>query len=181
MMASGVSRRRFLIVDGYNVIRSGSRYRDIELPDYTDDRFNAARELLLKDVADYVGHRMEAVIVYDAGDRKGPHSRTERFGMVRVMFTKRSQSADNLIERLAHDARERGFETIVVTSDATIQDTVFGGGVDRMSAEGFCQEVEMEEVSRAESEMPQVSHKRTVAERIPADTLAKLRSMRDSM
>ena len=32
-------------------------------------------------------------------------------------------------------------ETLVVTSDATIQDTVFGGGVDRMSANGFSYEV----------------------------------------
>ena len=172
-------RKRFLIVDGYNVLRSGSRYRDIELPDYTDDYFNYARELLLKDVSDYVGRRMHAVIVYDAGGKVGMPSKTETYGMVKVMFTSRGQSADNLIERLAYDSRERGFETLVVTSDATIQDTVFGGGVDRMSAEGFCQEVESEEIAREESNKPEISHKNTVAERIPAETLAKLKALRD--
>ena len=57
------------------------------------------------------------------------------------MFSPAGQSADKVIEKLAHDARERMVETLVVTSDATIQDTVFGGGVDRMSANGFSYEV----------------------------------------
>ena len=39
-------RKRLLIVDGYNVLRSGSRYREITGPDYTDDAFNTAREIL---------------------------------------------------------------------------------------------------------------------------------------
>lgn len=176
---AGYTRQRLLIVDGYNVIRSGSRYRDIELPDYTDDRFNAARERLLLDVADFVGRRMEAVIVYDAAARTGARSRTERHGMVRVMFTSKGQSADNLIERLAHDAREKGIETVVVTSDATIQDTVFGGGVDRMSAEGFCQDVESEEIARQEDDSPEIAVKRTIADRIPPETLERLKRLRD--
>ena len=39
-------RKKLLIVDGYNVLRSGSRYREITGPDYTDDAFNTAREIL---------------------------------------------------------------------------------------------------------------------------------------
>ena len=36
-------RKKMLLVDGYNVLRSGNRYRDAFLhPDYTDDAFNAA-------------------------------------------------------------------------------------------------------------------------------------------
>lgn len=172
-------RKRFLIVDGYNVIRSGSRYRDIQLPDYTDDYFNVARERLLKDVADFAGRKMDAVIAYDAGARVGVASRTETYGRVKVMFSSRGQSADNLIEKLAYDAKKRGIETLVVTSDATIQDTVFGGGVDRMSAEGFCLELESDATERKADSAPEVSHKRTVADRIPADVLEKLRIMRD--
>ena len=108
---TGTTRKRYLIVDGYNVIRSGSRYRDIQLPDYTDDYFNFARERLLKDVADFAGRRMRAVIVYDAAGRTGIPSGSRSFGTVEVRFTSAGQSADNLIERLAHNARERGFET----------------------------------------------------------------------
>ena len=48
-------RRKLLIVDGYNVLRSGSRYRHLRdagpNPDYADDAFNRAREALVNDVA----------------------------------------------------------------------------------------------------------------------------------
>ena len=46
-------RQQLLIVDGYNVLRSGSRYREITGPDYTDDAFNTARERLINDVVNY--------------------------------------------------------------------------------------------------------------------------------
>ncbi len=173
-------RKKLLIVDGYNAIRSGSRYSRIQLPDYTDDYYNVARERLLNDVIDYAGRGMEAIIVYDAADRVGQASRTESVGGVRIMFSAKGESADKLIEKLAHDARERGVETVVLTSDSTIQDTVFGGGVDRMSAEGFCQELGSMEESRKEKGTPAVSRKRTVADRISPDVLAKLKQMRDS-
>ena len=35
-------RKKLLIVDGYNVLRSGRRYRTIAGPDYTHDAFNRA-------------------------------------------------------------------------------------------------------------------------------------------
>lgn len=58
-------RKKLLIVDGYNVLRSGSRYGRIALPDYTDDYYNVARERLMNDVINYAGATMEAIIVYD--------------------------------------------------------------------------------------------------------------------
>ena len=68
---------------------------------------------------------------------------------------------------------------MVVTSDAAIQDTVFGGGVDRMSADGFSHEMgEYYEDARLD-DAPKVARKNTVAERIPADTLARLKALRD--
>ena len=172
-------RKKLLIVDGYNAIRSGSRYQSINLPDFTDDYFNVARQRLLNDVIDYAGRGMEAIIVYDAADRVGDASKTETVGGVRVMFSAMGQTADHLIEKLAHDARERGVETIVVTSDATIQDTVFGGGIDRMSAEGFCQELGSMAEDRKEKDTVAVSRKNTVADRISPDVLEKLKALRD--
>lgn len=173
-------RKKLLIVDGYNAIRSGSRYQSINLPDFTDDYFNVARQRLLNDVIDYAGRGMEAIIVYDAADRKGDASKSETVGGVRVMFSAVGQTADHLIEKLAHDARERGVETLVVTSDATIQDTVFGGGVDRMSAEGFCQELGSMADDRKESDTVAVSRKNTIASRISPETLEKLKQLRDN-
>ena len=166
----GKTRKRLLIVDGYNVLRSGSRYRwqPRADEDYTDDFFNTARERLINDVVNFAGRDMGAVIVFDAGDNElSQGSRTK------------VQSADKVIEKLAYDAGKRGIETMVVTSDAAIQDTVFGGGVDRMSAEGFSHEMgEYDEDARLD-DTPKVAPKRTVADRIPAGTLAKLKALRD--
>ena len=75
--------------------------------------------------------------------------------------------------------RERQVETLVVTSDATIQDTVFGGGVDRMSADGFSREMASYDEEARLDETPKVAEKRTVASRIDPETLAKLKALRD--
>lgn len=172
-------RKKLLIVDGYNAIRSGSRYQNLTLPDFTDDYYNTCRERLLNDVIDFAGRRMEAIIVYDAADRVGQASKSETVGGVKIIFSQKGQSADHVIEKLAHDARERGVETLVVTSDATIQDTVFGAGIDRMSAEGFCQEISSMEDVRRDKETVRTTRKNTVEDRIPKDVLEKLRALRD--
>ncbi len=176
------ARCRLLIVDGYNVLRSGSRYARIALPDYTDDTFNQARDRLINDVVDFAGQERAAVIVFDAADNAYAATESDTaVGGVRVMFTRRGQSADRLIEKLAYDAKERGVETLVVSSDAGIQDAVFGGGVDRMSAEGFCQEMELHAREVREEEAPKIARKSTVEERISPDMAARLRTLRDSL
>ena len=172
-------RKKLLIVDGYNVLRSGSRYRDITGPDYTDDSFNTAREELVNDVIGYAGRDWRAIIVFDGGRNEFSTGEAESVGGVRIMFSPSGQSADKVIEKLAHDARERQVETLVVKSDATVQDTVFGGGVDRMSADGFSHEVSMLYEEARLDETPKVAEKNTVAARIDADTLAKLKALRD--
>lgn len=174
-------RNKLLIVDGYNVLRSGSRYRHLrQNPDYTDDVFNKSREALLKDVMAYKGHDYrEAIIVFDAGDNQFSDGKAEVIGGVRIMFSPAGSSADKVIEKLAHDAGERGVEVMVVTSDAAIQDAVFGGGVDRMSANGFSHEAEMMDEETHLDETPVIAQKRTVAERIDAETLRKLQALRD--
>lgn len=172
-------RKRLLIVDGYNVLRSGSRYQRIALPDYTDDTFNVARERLLNDVIEYAGRNTHAVIVFDGKDNRYSHGEAETIGGVRVIFSPAGQSADHVIEKLAHDARERNVETMVVSSDSAIQDTVFGDGVDRMSAEGFCREIAAYHESVVLDEKPQIARKRTIADRIDPAVLAQLKRMRD--
>ncbi|BAK43928.1 NYN domain-containing protein [Eggerthella sp. YY7918] len=174
-------RKKLLIVDGYNVLRSGSRYREITGPDYTDDTFNTARETLVNDVINYAGREWSAIIVFDGAQNEFSTGEAETVGGVRIMFSPAGQSADKVIEKLAHDARERQVETLVVTSDATVQDTVFGSGVDRMSANGFSREVGMHYEDVRLDETPKVSEKRTVADRIDAGTLAKLKTLRDTM
>lgn len=177
-------RRKLLIVDGYNVLRSGSRYRHLRdagpNPDYADDAFNRAREALINDVVAYAGRDCEAVIVFDGARNEFSDGSCEKIAGVRIMFSRAGDSADKVIEKLSRDARERGIETMVVTSDATIQNTVFGFGVDRMSANGFSLEVDRYYDDARLDETPKVAEKNTVASRIDPSTLAKLKALRDS-
>ncbi len=173
------SHKKLFIVDGYNVLRSGSRYARIVLPDYTDDTFNVARERLINDVISFSGNAMDAIIVFDGADNPCSSGKEQVAGGVRIVFSEAGSPADKLIERIAHDARDEGRAVLVVTSDATIQDTVFGGGVDRMSAEGFCQEMSryFEEVH--EDAKPEVATKMTLADRLSPDMVQALKHMRD--
>ena len=176
-------RRKYLIVDGYNVLRSGSRYVHLrDNPDYTDDVLNKSREALINDVIAFMGRDYkEGVIVFDGGDNALSLGSDERIGAVRVMFTAAGSSADKVIEKLAYDARQRGWEVMVVTSDATIQDTVFGSGVDRMSANGFSREGELMDEEVRLDEHPAVAQKRTVASRIDPAVAEALKALRDSL
>lgn len=172
-------RKKLLIVDGYNVLRSGSRYQRIDDPDYTDDWFNTARDALVNDVINFAGREWRAIVVFDGGGNAFSAGEATSLGGVRIVFSPAGQSADKVIEKLAHDARERQVETLVVTSDATIQDTTFGFGVDRMSADGFSREVGMYYEEARLDETPKVAQKNTVASRIDPVTLAKLKALRD--
>ncbi len=181
----GKQRKRLLLVDGYNVLRSGSRYRHVlhagPNPDYDNDAFNRAREALINDVVAYAGRDSDAIIVFDGADNEYSDGTVERIAGVRIMFSRAGDSADKVIEKLAWEARERGVETMVVTSDASIQNTVFGGGVDRMSADGFSRAVNLHVHESRLDDAPKVAVKNTVAERLDADTRAKLAALRDSM
>ena len=167
-----MTRKRMLIVDGFNVLRSGSRYKNISLnmPDYDHDWFNRAREMLINDVVHYSGKEWRATIVFDGGGNAESTGDAERVGGVKVVFSPAGSSADKVIEKLAFQGRENGYEVMVV---------VFGLGVDRMSAEGFSIEVERYYDEVRLDETPKVSQKRTVAERIDSETLAKLKALRD--
>lgn len=187
MMAK--QRRKLLIVDGYNVLRSGSRYRDVRdagpqagpNPDYDNDSFNRAREALINDVVTYAGRDCDAVIVFDGGRNEFSDGSVERIAGVRIMFSRAGDSADKVIEKLSRDARERGIETMVVTSDATIQNTVFGFGVDRMSANGFSSAVALSDHEYELDLTPKAVVKNTMAERLTPEVRAKLAALRDSM
>ena len=175
------TRDKLLIVDGYNVLRSGSRYKDMAGADYTDDAFNRKREALLNDVVTFAGNEYEAIVVFDGGANVYSDGEMETFGGVKITFSPAGSSADRVIEKLARNAREKLRETLVVSSDAAIQDTVFGTCVARMSAEGFCRELAASYEENHTTFTPRPAKKNMVEGRISADTLDKLRALRDAL
>ena len=175
------NRKKYLIVDGYNVLRSGNRYQHIDWEDYTHDTFNRIREELINDVISFANSNFsKAIIVFDGAQNMNSTGVPQTIGGVQVIFSPSGSSADKVIEKLAREYREKQIETIVVTSDASIQDAVFGGGIDRMSAMGFCLELERHFDQARLDEQPKIPNKNTVSERIDATTRAKLIKLRDS-
>lgn len=173
-----MDRHKALIVDGYNVIRNNKRYTSLGV-DYNDDAWNKAREALINDAALFANKDYErCTVVFDgAGNLFSSGVPTKEAG-IQVVFSPSGVSADSVIEQLAHDAREDGFEVVVVSSDFTIQSTVFGGGVTRMSASAFGSHSEvLEEEWHDAGERVRSKTKNTVGSRIAPDVAEKLKAM----
>ncbi len=128
---------RTLIVDGYNVIRRTPPYCQLA----EDDDFDAARSALVSDVAAFAHGEWRATVVFDG--HANPHSTglPHEVSGVTVVFSPFGVDADVVIEGRAREARDRGDETVVVTSDAQLQWTVMGGATTRMSADEFGHEL----------------------------------------
>jgi len=168
---------KVILVDGYNVIRSTGMYADLAEDDFTGGTgLNAAREALIADVAVMAQGEADATVVFDAyGNAESEGNTVERAG-IKVIYSPSGISADSTIEQLARQARERGDEVLVVTSDAQTQWAVMGDGVTRMSSAGFCREVARVNESWREKN-PEYPTKNTLAERIDPKTAARLAAL----
>ena len=176
-MDEAMQRRRVLIVDGYNVIRNNKRYAGLG-PDYEGGNgWNKARETLINDAAHFAqGSYERCTVIFDGAGNSASSGEPMQEAGIDVVFSPAGVSADSVIEQLAHDAREEGFEVVVVSSDYTVQSTVYGGGVTRMSAAGFGIDSEILEQEWHEHAKT-TSSKNTIAGRVDADTLAKLNAI----
>lgn len=98
-----------LIIDGYNVLGLSGR-----LP----ARLEPAREELLRVVASYryrTGHHV--TVVFDGWQQGQPMEQREHRAGVEVIYSKRGEKADQVIQRLV---REYGSDCAVVSSDHEI-------------------------------------------------------------
>ena len=175
-------QKELLVVDGYNVIHATPRYErlifDRSDDPYSHDVYDAARTALIRDVAAFAGRSYEAVIVFDgAGNVSDSRPNLPQAGC-RIEFSPTGVSADTVVQRLCTEAREAGRACSVVTSDGTIQATVMGKGVTRISARMLVEEIEQidHEVERAQAEAPAM--KMTLGDRISPEARAKLEALR---
>jgi predicted RNA-binding protein with PIN domain len=138
-----------LVVDGYNVIHA---WRDLR--SLLAESLELAREGLvgrLATLAQVTG--MEVRVVFDAhrrqGGQHGPRTTTETsHDGVRVAFTRQAKSADEVIERMAYEAQERGEPLIVATSDSLQRTMLRGMGAAVIDAEEL-----LRRVTAAEAEL----------------------------
>ncbi len=177
-------QRELLVVDGYNIIHADTRYErlifDRSDDPYSHDVYDAARTALIADVAAFAQGRYEPVIVFDGAGNVNPDRPNLPQAGVRIEFSPTGVSADTIIQRLCTDAREHGRACSVVTSDGTVQATVMGKGVTRISARMFLGEVKQVDADVEEAEAaPDI--KLTLGSRLGGDSLSKLAALRDSL
>ena len=78
--AVGRQRKKLLIVDGYNVLRSGIRYRRIEDPTTPTTPSTSRASALSTTCVNYAGNDWRAIIVFDGGRNAFSTGETENRG-----------------------------------------------------------------------------------------------------
>jgi len=130
-------KEEYLLVDGYNIIHAWP-----ELKELADEDMEAARVKLLDLLSNYQGIRKcHIIIVVDAYRVEGHAEEVIKYHNVHVVFTKEAQTADQYIERFAHDNQTK-YDIIVATSDGLQQIIIRGAGCALLSARELKIEVE---------------------------------------
>lgn len=129
-------QKEYLLVDGYNVI-----YASDELKALAAQDLKAARDSLVDILINFQGYRKENVIlVFDAYRVRGGTEHMEDHAGLTVIYTKEAETADQYIEKAAHEIGKK-YRVTVATSDAIEQVIVMSGGAIRLSARDFWEEI----------------------------------------
>jgi predicted RNA-binding protein with PIN domain len=127
-----------LIIDGYNLLAAVERGRSLP--------FETAREALLRDLAAYRQRKGHALtVVFDAWQReRGIEEHEHRLG-VHVIYSKRGERADQIIQRLAQD---HGRDCAVVSSDREVRHHAEASGALVLEAREFAEKLQALSPSR---------------------------------
>ncbi len=161
---------RYFVIDGYNVLRSSARYRDLSAAD-----IDSARAKLVADASSLLSDADGVTIVFDGGGNPSSDGSAHEIAGLGVVFSRFGIDADTVIEEMVAQYRSSGHKVVVVTSDEQTQWVTMGPGVVRMSASEFGRQIDDEQAG-----WPQESRSgplgSTIDERIDPktrDTLAR--------
>ncbi|WP_096438134.1 NYN domain-containing protein [Alteribacter populi] len=128
--------RRFLLVDGYNIIGDWPELREMQQSD-----LEGARDLLIEKMAEYQAYTgVKIMIIFDAHMVPGL-GRKYRNYRVDIVYTKEKETADERIEKLVRTLKRVDTEISVATSDFLEQRVIFASGALRKSARELRTEV----------------------------------------
>lgn len=167
-------KRRFLIVDGYNLIGANSRL-------FAESKISLqlAREEVLKRLSEYQAlQNYEIICVFDAYEVKSQEAVIDYYG-ISVIYTKEKETADEYIERFVYDNYHPHLCDIsVVTSDLTEQNAIFAYGAYRIPSREMW-------LNLAEADKNISAHIETINEKLPRtkldisdEVLAKMEKLR---
>ena len=127
-----VHKEKYLLVDGYNVIHAWQ-----ELKELAEVTLDGAAGRLNDILCNYQGMSgMNVIVVYDAYKVKGHTTEVYDYYNIKVVYTKEAQTADQYIERYAHEHGKK-YDITVVTSDGLEQIIVTGAGCKIISSREF--------------------------------------------
>ncbi len=129
---NNAGKEKYLLIDGYNVIFAWD-----ELNELAKTNIDGARDRLLDIMCNYQGvKKCNLIVVFDA--YRVENHKTEFFDYhnIHVVYTKEAETADQYIEKFAHENGRR-YDVTVVTSDGLEQIIIQGQGCTLISAREF--------------------------------------------
>ena len=123
-------RPQYLIVDGHSVIFSWPELRRLN-----QRRSSLARDFLIRKLRDYQDWTgISVAVVFDG---KGAKVSVESHpGEIQVFYSRKDQTADSIIERLASKYGKR-YKLLVATGDRLEQETATAAGAECISPEAL--------------------------------------------
>lgn len=164
----------YLLVDGYNIIFAWE-----ELNDLAKVNIGSARDRLADILCNYQGFRKcSLILVFDAYRLEGHPEEVIRHHNIHVVYTKEAETADQYIERTAHEIG-RKYQVTVATSDGLEQIIIRGQGCIMMSARELREEIDRINREIREEYVEQFpGSKNYLFDYLPEDLAAKLNEVR---
>lgn len=127
----------YLLVDGYNVIFAWE-----ELKELAEKNLDGARGRLLDLLCNYQAVKgCSLIAVFDAYRLAGHPTEASDYHNIHVVFTKEAETADQYIEKFAHE-NSRRYDVTVATSDGLEQIIIIGEGCRLMSSRELKEDME---------------------------------------
>lgn len=130
-------QEEYLLVDGYNVIFAWD-----DLKELAEINMDSARGKLLDLLCNYQGIRKcQLIVVFDAYRVAGHETEISDYHNIHVVFTKEAETADQYIEKFAHE-HAKNYKVTVATSDGLEQIIIRGEGCGLISSRELKDEME---------------------------------------
>lgn len=155
-MAGNSKNKEILVVDGYNIINSWDRLKQVAVVD-----FEQARLELLEILSEYHHYSgIKTIVVFDAHLVKGSIRKEEEYKGITVVYTKENELADHYIEKMLNELG-RIKRIRVATSDRTEQEIILSRGGTRLSARELEAEID-DEMSLAARKRKRINMKNDI-------------------
>ena len=167
-------KEAYLLVDGYNIIFAWD-----ELKELAAVSVDGARGRLLDILSNYQGIcKCSLIAVFDAYRVQGHPTEILDYHNIHVVYTKEAETADQYIERFAHENAGK-YDVTVATSDGLEQIIILSQGCRLLSAREFKKEIALAmESLREEYTKDHPSGKNYLFDSLPEDTARVLEDIR---